>query len=195
MLAWLGLSLLGWHCVRLVTCVHIVHCLGTVHSPSRQKSHGFVLLVYLHLAEVFCYTWISVNFLSSSCFTDLKFKWCKVDSHSGIAKVPCMMYINMENKAMGLLAWQTLCMWLWYYQNTSSWYPSTHLIPLITLWDSPANSFSLFLLHISAICHILAFQVPIPSWHSFSSLKQCLTLFYEVKYKSIKHNNNGRLKG
>ena len=32
-------------------------------SLSRQKSHGFVLLVYLHLAEVFCYTWISVNFL------------------------------------------------------------------------------------------------------------------------------------
>ncbi len=29
---------------------------------SRQKSHIFVLLVYLHLAEVFCYTWISVKF-------------------------------------------------------------------------------------------------------------------------------------
>ncbi len=55
-------------------------------SPSRQKSHGFVLLVYLHLAEVFCYTWISVKFL------------CNVDSHTGIAKVPCIMYINMENK-------------------------------------------------------------------------------------------------
>ncbi len=63
-----------------------------MQSPSRQKSQGFVLLVYWHLAEVFCYTWISV----------------KVDSHSGIAKVPFMMYINLENKAMGLLAWWTL---------------------------------------------------------------------------------------
>ncbi len=31
-----------------------------------------------------------------------------VDSHSGIAKVPSMMYINIENKAMGLLAWHIL---------------------------------------------------------------------------------------
>ncbi len=38
----------------------------------------------------------------------LNLKWCKVDSYSGIAKVPSMMYINMENKALGLLAWHIL---------------------------------------------------------------------------------------
>ncbi len=45
------------------------HVLTRVQSPSRQKSHGFVLLVYLHLAEVFCYTWISVKFFMQSWLT------------------------------------------------------------------------------------------------------------------------------
>ncbi len=49
---------------------------------SRQKSHIFVLLVYLFT-------------LGRGLLLHL---------NSGIAKVPSMMYINMENKAMGLLA-------------------------------------------------------------------------------------------
>ncbi len=38
--------------------------INPLQSPSRQKSHGFVLHVYIHHARDFCYTWMWVNFAS-----------------------------------------------------------------------------------------------------------------------------------
>ncbi len=49
-----------------------------------------------------------------------KFYWCKVDSLSDIAKVPCMVYISMKNKAMTwhiLLKWIQKVWWKLWYRN------------------------------------------------------------------------------
>ncbi len=50
-----------------------------LQDVSRQKSHGFVLQVYVHHARDFCYTWIWVKKL-----TDIQVS-------SGVAEDLCQM--------------------------------------------------------------------------------------------------------
>ncbi len=67
----------SWADTKLRT--KFMHWVNTRQSLSRQKSQGFVLLVYLHLAEVFCYTWISVKFLMTQSW--LTFRYSKSPVH------------------------------------------------------------------------------------------------------------------